>query len=110
MTTAGPARHQRFYRYVGSAEAFGIATTGIVQSLGPITWYTPNRYATRITAKRYLALPALPTHRVGPVPEDEMPVFTSQLRRVQPGYGEPGGGWEAGATSPLYLLGLHALS
>lgn len=102
----------QYYRYVGPAEAYAVESTRIVQSLSGIgiTWWMPDRYATRADAKRFLALPALPTHRVGPVPEDELPVFTVQAQRVQPNFGEPGGGWEVAVVRPTYLFGIQALS
>jgi hypothetical protein len=111
MTQAAP-RWPQYYRYLGPAEAHAVQTSKIIITLSGTgrTWYTPDRYLTRSDAKRYLALPTIPSHRVGPYPEDELPNWVVTLQRVQPAFGEPGGGWEAATDDPLYLFEVAALA
>ena len=110
MTYPAPPWLQ-YYRYVGPAEAYAVETTRIVMTLSGlgITWYTPDRYLSRIDAQRFLALPGVSTHRLGPYPEDELPPFTVGLRRVQPNFGQPGGGWEAATERPVFVFGVAPL-
>ena len=105
-------RARQFYRYVGAAEAYAVQTSRIIMTFSGIgrTWYTPTRYVTRSQAKQFLALPAIPSHRVGPYPEDELPHMAIPLRRVPPNFGEPGGGWEAATDEPAYLFEISPLS
>ena len=109
---ASGARHISFYRYVSAAEAYAIETNRIVQSTGDtgLTWYSPDRYHSRSEAKRFLALPVTPTHRVGPYPEDELPPWSTPLEQVEPAFGEPGGGWQAATDKPLYLFEVSPLA
>lgn len=100
-----------FYRYIGfPQEVQQIVTDRRVQSTnratGYATWYTPTRYDGPVDAKRELALKRLPTHRVGPIPVDEMPYFDIGPRRADPAHGEPGGGIEARTLEPVWLFGL----
>jgi hypothetical protein len=106
------SRWLQYYRYVRPEEAYAVQTTDIIATLSRSgrTWFTPDRYATRDDARRRLALPDVPTHRVGPYPEDELPRFNILLRRVQPAFGQPGGGWEAATDGVAYVFGVHALS
>ena len=106
------SRTLSFYRYVGPAEAYAVQASKIITTLSSTgrTWYTPDRHLTRSEAKRYLALPATPTHRVGPYPEDELPPWIIPLQRVQPAVGEPGGGWEAATDDPLYIFDVAPLA
>ena len=100
-----------YYRYVGPGEAYAVQTTDTIATLSGTgrTWYSPDRYSTRLEAQTFLALPRVPTHRVGPYPDDELPRFAVGLRRVQPAFGQPGGGWEAAADAPTYVFGVQAL-
>ena len=70
------------------------------------TWYTPTRYDDPMRAQQQLALRQPPTHRIGPIPADEMPDFDIGLRPVAPANGQPGGGVEARAKEPGWLSGL----
>jgi hypothetical protein len=54
-------------------------------------------------------MPRLPTHRVGPYPEDELPPWSVPLRRAMPSFGHPGGGWEAATDDAAYVFGVVAL-
>lgn len=105
-------RWPQFYRYLGPAEAYAVQTSKIIMTLSGTgrTWYTPDRYLTRSDAKRYLALPTLPSHRAGPYPEDELPVWAVTLQPVQPAFGEPGGGWEAATDGSLYIFDVAPLA
>lgn len=111
ITSPAP-RWLQYYRYVGPGEAYAVETSDIIATLSGTgrTWYSPNRYEKRSDAKRFLAMPAMPTHRVGPYPEDELPPFSVPLRRVQPAFGEPGGGWEAATDEVAYVFGVRALA
>jgi hypothetical protein len=71
------------------------------------TWYTTTRYEDPAQAQRLLALQSTPTHRVGPIPEDEMPEFDiCGLRRVEPAHGFPGG-MEVCTTKPVFIFGCY---
>lgn len=106
------SRVRQFYRYVGAAEAYAVQTSRIVMTLSGtgLTWYSPERYLIRSDAQRLLALPAVPSHRVGPYPEDELPPWTVPLRRVYPNFGQPGGGWEAATDTAAYVFEVAPLS
>ena len=105
------ARQLMFYRYVGPDEAWAIESSKIVMTLSGTgrTWYAPIRYDKRSDAKRFLALPRTPSHRVGPYPEDELPAWVIVLRRVMPAFGEPGGGWEAATDDPAFVFAVAPL-
>ena len=105
-------RWLQFYRYVGPAEAYAVETSRIVATFSPTarTWYTPDRYATRVDAQVFLAMPGVPSHRVGPYPEDELPHWTVPLRRVAPSFGQPGGGWEAATDDSAFVFGILPLA
>jgi hypothetical protein len=111
-TSSKQQRVGQFYRYVGAAEAYAVQTSRIIMALSGTarTWYTPDRYLTRSDAMQFLALPSVPSHRVGPYPEDELPPFVIPLRQVQPSFGQPGGGWEAAADEPAYVFEVAALA
>jgi len=102
----------KYYRYVTPAEAYAVETTNIIMTFGNTgrTWYTPDRYSTRAEARSYLALPAVPSHRVGPYPEDELPNWAVPLGRVKPNFGQPGGGWEAATDEVTYVFGVLPLA
>jgi hypothetical protein len=88
-----------FYRYVGKAEAESIDNTGVIQSRSGVTWFTPDLYDSVEEAQRMLALPDRPSHRVGPIPVDELPDFDHcSLQFVHPAGPHPGGGLEAATT------------
>lgn len=93
------------YRYLAPDEAYAVDAAKFVESLGSLglTWYSPGRYLTRKEARAYLSLPRIPTHRLGPFPEDELPPFVIPLRRVDPAFGQHGGGWEA-ATDEAHFV------
>jgi hypothetical protein len=105
-------RWLQYYRYVTPAEAYAVATAHIIATFSPTgrTWYTPDRYATRDEARTRLALPVVPSHRVGPYPEDELPNWVIPLRRVAPNFGQPGGGWEAATDDAAYTFGVLPLA
>ncbi|MEI7867797.1 MAG: hypothetical protein WCI11_07880 [Candidatus Methylumidiphilus sp.] len=75
---------------------------------GHETWFSPSRYDNPLAAQQQLALPApiLPIYRVGPIPEAAIENLTIGPRRVQPAFGQPGGGLEIATKSPVWLLGL----
>jgi hypothetical protein len=89
-----------------------VQTSNIIMTFSTTgrTWYTPDRYATRDEARRLLALPGVPSHRVGPYPEDELPAWAVPLQRVQPNFGQPGGGWEAATDEAAYVFGVLPLA
>lgn len=100
-----------FYRFVSHhGEAAQLQAERKVLSTNPAaghaTWYTPTRYDDPVTASDQLALPSPPSHRIGPIPADEMPTFDIGLRTVAPAFGKPGGGIEARTRSPVWLPGL----
>ena len=101
-----------YYRYTDDFEA------GLIQQDGRIDraphqsckWYSPNRFESGEEARRYLALAYTPTHRIGPIPEDELPDLDhATLRPVAPNFGQPGGGLEAATTQPYYLFAIATL-
>lgn len=103
----------QFYRYVGATEALAIEGSKVVATLSARTtrtWFTPDRYLTRLQAKAMLAMPLVPTHRTGPYPEDELPRLGVPLQQVQPAWGEPGGGWETAVDQAFDVFGIVALS
>lgn len=69
------------------------------------TWFSPTRYENPVDALRDLALPYIPTHRIGPIGIDQIPGFTIELRRSQPLFGQPGGGVEARGMGDVWLFG-----
>ena len=98
-----------FYRYVHHSDEVDqlrkerrIRTTN-PKALG--TWFTTGRYDDPLVAQRRLALSQPPTHRIGPIPEDQMPPFTP-LRTVAPAGPHPGGGDETLAIGEVFLFGL----
>jgi hypothetical protein len=107
----GLPRTRLFYRYLAPDEAFAVTSANLVQTLNLTnrTWYSPDRYRSRSDARRYLALPRTPTHRVGPFPEDELPTWSVPLRRVAPANAQPGGGWESATDDPVYLFEIAPL-
>src|SRR5688572_27930302 len=112
MAIAPAPRWLQYYRYVGPAEAYAVETSKVVMTFSATgrTWFTPDRYATRDEARMLLAMPAIPSHRVGPYPEDELPQWAVPLRRVQPSFGQPGGGWEAATDEAAYVFGVLPLA
>ncbi len=102
-----------FYRYISyPVEIQQIVAERKIQSTNPsegfATWYTPTRYNNPAEAKSELALRTLPTHRVGPIPLDELPPLDIGPRRADPADGEPGGGTEVRTRHPVWLFGLWA--
>lgn len=121
MTHAGAAGQEFFYRYISYApEVTQILTERKILSTNASaayeTWYSPDRYEDPTVAQKELSLPSLvvPTHRIGPIPEDEMPDLDAlpsagklvKIRRVAPAHGHPGGGFEVRTKLPVYLLGV----
>ena len=104
-----------FYRYMSyPSEVSQVTGERKVQSTNPTTqfatWYTTIRYDSAVTAQQELALSKSPTHRVGPIPANEMPDFDISLRSVAPAFGHPGGGVEARTKSPVWLFGIWDFS
>jgi len=100
----------RFYRYISHpAERENFRLNRVIHSTNPVgggrTWSTNQRLESSAIAQASLALPSTPRYEVGPIPEDEMPFFNvCCARRVEPGYGNPGGGVEFCTTEPIYLF------
>lgn len=100
-----------FYRYADGLE------TGLIQQdqcIKPkpnsnVKYLSPDRYDTAADAQQFLALPYTPTHRIGPIPEDELP-DTVQLTLVGPANNQPGGGLEAFVTKEIYLFSITRLN
>lgn len=93
-----------FYRYVGQEEMDSIIRTGIIQSKSPHTFYTRDYYTSGSEAQRRLSMVSRPKYRVGPIPERIMPFFDAAPEgRVQPAFGQRGGGQECATTQPLVL-------
>src|SRR5206468_4389502 len=67
------------------------------------TWYTPARYDDPVIAQQELALPApiLPLYRIGPIPQNAIQNLTVGPRRIQPAFGQPGGGIEIATRSAV---------
>lgn len=105
-------RWLKYYRYVSPAEAYAVETSNVIMTFSNTgrTWYTPDRYSTRDEARAQLALPAVPSHRVGPYPEDELPNWVVALSRAAPNFGQPGGGWEAATDEAAYVFGVLPLA
>lgn len=100
-----------FYRYIcDPAEVNQAMNERKLHSMnritGHATWYAPTRYEKPAEAQRELALRRPPTHRVGPIPANEMPDFDIGFRTVAPANGQPGGGVEVCTRSPVWLFGL----
>ncbi len=99
-----------FYRYLSHPlEVDQVRVERKVQTTNPKapgTWYTPTRYNDPQMAQQELALPRLPTHRIGPILDDQVPDITIGFRRVMPAFGYPGGGVEVLVKGPVWLLGL----
>lgn len=101
-----------FYRYVDDAEATIIQRDKRIEPVQGQTckWYTPDRYDSGADAQKYLALQYAPTHRVGPIPSDEMPDFDhTPLRVVGADRGQPGGRLEAATSKALYLFDIAGI-
>ena len=95
-----------YYRYVDDVEAALIRQNRRIEPAPNQTlkWYTLDRYDTAQEAQQFLALPYLPTYRVGPIPSDEFPGLDQvQVRPVGANHKQPGGGVE-GATSKVHYL------
>ena len=100
-----------YYRYVGQSEADYIAQYCKIRSNSGITWFTPIRYDNPAQAQQQLAMPSTPTHRVGPIPADELPdLDAAPLRPVGPKYGHPGGAVEGATSQETYVYGIIDLS
>ncbi len=99
-----------FYRYLSySAEIDQVRVERKVQTTNPRalgTWYTPTRYDDPQVAQQELALLNPPTHRIGPILDDEVPDIAIGFRQVMPAFGQPGGGVEVLVNGPIWLLGL----
>lgn len=98
-----------FYRYTDDNEARFIRQNGCIKP-GPSQlskWFTPDRYETGTEAQTFLAMAYTPTHRIGPIPELEMPDFDhTSLRIVGAANSQPGGGLEVATTHIYYLFGI----
>lgn len=103
-----------FYRYLSDPwEVAQIKNERKIQTLNPNalgTWYSPNRYEDPNEARKELALYTSPTHRLGPIPADQMPDFYIGLRPAAPYKGQPGGGVEASTKEPVWVFGLYDFS
>ena len=100
-----------FYRYIShSDEVSQVQQERRIQSTNPrtgrATWYTTARYDDPLVAQRELALDRAPTHRVGPIPADQMPPFDRGPRDAATLGGRPGGALEVRTTFPVWLCGL----
>ncbi len=99
-----------FYRYLSNpVEIQRVRAQRRVETINPRaggTWYTPTRYNTSQMAQQDLALPIFPTHRIGPILNDQVPAIAIGFRRVIPAFGQPGGGVEVLVRGPVWLLGL----
>ena len=100
-----------FYRYLSSSQEISqVIDERKVQSTNSstqyATWYCPTRSDSDSMAEQEVALPRPPTHRIGPIPNDQMPQFDIGLRPVSPAFGQPGGGVEARTAAPVWLFGL----
>lgn len=62
----------------------------------PHVWLSPDKIEAGETAAHFLSLPFVPEVRVGPLQVNASAVVYP-LRRVEPAYGRPGGGWEMAA-------------
>jgi|SRR5271157_967018 len=74
------------------------------------TWYTPARYDDPFLAQQELALPAPILYRIGPFPENAIQNLTVGPRRIQPAFGQPGGGIEIATRSAVWLTGLWSFA
>lgn len=100
-----------YYRYVGQQEANAIDQRRNIKSGSGITWFTPNRYDSPAQAQQELALRSMPSHRVGPIPADELPdLDAAPLRPVAPKYGQPGGAVEGATYGETYVFGIIDLT
>lgn len=98
-----------FYRYVSAGELASLRRSRTIQSQSGVTYFTPERYDDPQEAYRKLASYAVPEHRIGPIPADEMPDFDQvPLRPV--GFKDrdrPGGGVEAATSKPVHLFSIY---
>lgn len=96
-----------FYRYADDVEAALVYENRRIES-GPnqtCKWYSPDRYESGADARRFLSLSYTPTHRIGPIPADDLPDFDhTDLQGVLPNFGQPGGGLQAATTKTFYLF------
>ena len=100
-----------FYRYISHPdEVKQVLEERRLQSMNPrtgrATWYTAVRYDNPLVAQRELALDRVPSHRIGPIPADQMPPFDIGPRDTAPLGDRPGGGLEARTKWPVWLSGL----
>lgn len=98
-----------YYRYVGAEEMWSIQEDGWIQSRSGITWLTRDYYEKAEDAQRWLALPQRPVFRAGPIYDHQLPWFAVEPRRVAPGYGEPGGGWECAVEQAIPVFHLKKM-
>jgi hypothetical protein len=100
------------YRYTDDVEAAIIHNDHkIAPAPGSLCkWYTPDRYDTGADAQRFLALSYRPSHRIGPIPSDELPdPDHASLRTAAPAHGQPGGGLELPTTKTMYLFNITGI-
>jgi hypothetical protein len=100
-----------YYRYLSDpSEVAQVIHERRIQSMnlvaGRATWYSAIRYDNPIDAQRTLALPHVPSHRVGPVAELQMPPLDIKPRPLAPAFGYPGGGVEVRTVFPVHIFGL----
>ena len=100
-----------FYRYISHTEEVKqIRNERKIKSTNPKThgtWFSTTRYEDPVEAQDKLALSTKPTHRVGPIPADEMPDFDIPLRPVAPANSRPGGGVEARTKDEIWIFGIY---
>lgn len=98
-----------FYRYISDpGEITQWTQEHKIKTLNTMatgTWFTPTRYQTAAQARSELALPNLPTHRIGPIPAGEMPDVVTGPRVSQPLFGQPGGGIEVLVSREVWVFG-----
>ena len=102
------------YRYISYPDEIAqVITERKVLSTNPNTehrtFYTTTRYNNPADAQRELSLPSLPTHRIGPIPIDDLTNLTD-FRTAIPQHGFAGMGVEVTTNSPVYLFGLWNFS
>lgn len=101
-----------FYRYTDDYEANLIRQSRqIAPAPGQRTkWYTTDLYLSGADAKEYLSMRFTPTHRIGPIPADELPDLDSpSLRVVARKFGNHDGGLEAATSESVYLFNITSI-
>lgn len=104
-----------YYRYISDVqERNQLVDERKVQSTNVTTqyetWYSPERYDDPDVAQQRLALPRPPIYRIGPIPENMIHPLTIGPHRVDPKFGQPGGGIEIATREPVWLFGLWSFT